>query len=53
MKKLIHKILHIFRQNKVDVVTWKEDGFLCFGLKCKKCEDIKLVDKILYNESEK
>jgi hypothetical protein len=52
MKKLIHKILHIFGKNKVDVVTWKEDGYLYFGLKCKGCESIKTVDKILYNESE-
>jgi len=52
MKKLIHKILHIFGRNKVDVVTWKEDGYFHFGLKCKGCASIKTVDKIPYNESE-
>jgi hypothetical protein len=52
MQKLIHKILHIFGRNKVDVITWKEDGYICFGLKCKGCEDIQTIDKTPYDESE-
>lgn len=52
MKKLIHKILHIIGRNRVDVITWKENGFIHFGLKCKGCESIKTIDKIPFDESE-
>jgi hypothetical protein len=52
MNKLIHKILHIIGRNRVDVITWKEEGFIHFGLKCKGCESIKTIEKIPFDESE-
>ncbi len=52
IKKLIHFLEHLFKQNKCDVVTWKENGFLHFGIKCKECGSVESVNKIFYNESE-
>lgn len=43
IKKIIHRIAHIFHCNKGEIVVWWEGGFLMVGFKCSGCGEIQDV----------
>jgi len=50
MKRLFHAIAHIFKKNKVAIVTWNGDEHAYIAIKCLGCGKVNNVVEFPYGE---
>ena len=52
IKKLLHKLSHLFGSNEGKIVTWSDDEFIYVGFECNGCGiiDKDSIDKIEFDK---